>query len=408
VTAAAARSTAAGFSEATAGAVRDVGGAIVRLVEALEDRAPEVPEHVRTFRPAVDLFLGNLPGSFPSALGVVSQGGTWWSRRSPNFRQTVQVAIAGAVTVLVGDVVSPRRYYWAVIACFLVLTGTITTGEAATKGVNRVLGTMLGLVAAVVAVDATRGHDTAVVAVMLACVFLGLYFFRISYAVMSFAVTTLMGLLYDVLGVLSEQLLVLRLEETAIGAAIGVATALVVLPVRTGAARAAARDAFTAELATLLDEVADRLEQPERATDLLLATRRLDARLHQVALVARPAGGATLVGIGGHRATRILSRYVSVAFRARALAAAVAHGEPGGSPRLATGCRGLAGRLRDEAPDAAPLPAVPVAEAGSVARLVTALAAAVDRLLAERRPPQAPDGASGRPMLAVGSGAEPG
>ncbi len=50
---------------------------------------------------------------------------------------------------------------------------------------------------------------------------------------MTFWITTMLALLYGLLGQLSFGVLMLRIEETAIGAVIGVAVAILVLPTHT-------------------------------------------------------------------------------------------------------------------------------------------------------------------------------
>jgi uncharacterized membrane protein YccC len=317
--------------------LRDATFALEQLLRGLgqcgNDTAPgHVPAHVATFTPAVELFLGNLPSTAPTATAVISGGTSWWSRRSLNTRLCLQVAVAGTLAVAAGDLLSGRRYYWAVLACFLALTGTFTTGEIAVKGFNRLIGTIAGLLAATVTVHLTGHDDTAIVAVVLVCVFVGLYFFRISYALMAFAVTTVMGQLYNVLHEFSDRLLALRVAETALGAAIGVGVALVLLPIRTSDARGSAIDAFLGELATAAGEVRDRLLTGQRSSDLLLTARRVDVRLHQLALVVLPAGGQSLVGLSGRRASMRLIPFTEVAYSTRALAAAVGDWSVRGGP----------------------------------------------------------------------------
>jgi Fusaric acid resistance protein-like len=60
------------------------------------------------------------------------------------------------------------------------------------------------------------------------CLFLGFYLNRVSYAMMIFFITIVVGQMYSVLHEFQPGLLTLRLEETAIGGAIGVAVALLV------------------------------------------------------------------------------------------------------------------------------------------------------------------------------------
>ena len=317
--------------------VRDALRALQQLIDGLDHSSGDVaarawvPPDVREFTPAVPLFLGNLPSTSPTAIAAIAatgDGATWWSRRSLNTRLCLQVAVAGSIAVFAGDLLSGKRYYWAVLACFLVLTGTFTTGEIAAKGAYRVLGTVAGLIAATITVHLTGHHDSAIIAVILVCVFLGLYFFRISYAVMAFAITTVMGQLYNVLHEFSDSLLLLRLAETVLGATVGIAVALVVLPVRTADVRATAIDAFLRDLRGLVDDVRQRLETGVRTSNLFLDARRLDGQLHQLAQLVLPAGGQTLLGLAGRRASRRLVPFTEAAYCARALAAAVAERPP--------------------------------------------------------------------------------
>lgn len=170
---------------------------------------------------------------------------------------------------------------------------------------------------------------------MLLCVFTGLYLFRVSYAAMTFAVTTLMGELYNVLGVFSGSLLRLRLEETVLGAGVALVVVLAVLPIRSGHAQNAAQRSFLVSLDELLDSAALRLAAPGRRSDLLLDVRRLDSQLHQVAVVARPSGGPTLLGLSRPASWRPIAPYSVVAHRARALVAQITDEEPGSAPGLA-------------------------------------------------------------------------
>jgi hypothetical protein len=341
---------------------RDLRGAsrsLLRLIDGLKvmrdparQRDLAVPQHVKDFTPAVNLFLGNLPATSPTAVAAISDAPSWWSRRSLNTRLCIQVALAGSIAVYAGDLLSGRRYYWAVLAGFLALTGTVTTGDIAVKGANRVLGTFVGLIVATITVHFTGHNQAAIVGVVLACIFVGLYFYRVSYAVLAFAITTVMGQLYNVLHEFSDQLLLLRLAETALGAVVGIGVALVVLPVRTADVRAAGIDAFLGALRSLLEDVRERLATGAKSADLFYDTRRLDWQLHQLALLAMPEGGQTLIGLAGRRASRRLVPFTETAYFARALAVSVARfslqaGEGGCLPELAHRTEAILGRLSE-------------------------------------------------------------
>ncbi|WDL97154.1 FUSC family protein [Alicyclobacillus sp. ALC3] len=107
---------------------------------------------------------------------------------------------------------------------------------------SRVIGTLVGLVVSISVAELTNGRVVWVISVVIACIFCGFYLFRISYAFMIFFITIMIGQLYSVLHIFSPGLLVLRLEETAIGAGAGFVVALVVVPLSTRDTIRAARN----------------------------------------------------------------------------------------------------------------------------------------------------------------------
>ena len=86
-------------------------------------------------------------------------------------RQAVQVAVAGVVAIGLGTLLSPTRFYWAVITAFVMFTGTSTRFETFDKGVARIAGTLAGLVGAVVLARLTAGHALFVLGIILLAVF---------------------------------------------------------------------------------------------------------------------------------------------------------------------------------------------------------------------------------------------
>ncbi len=268
---------------------------------ALAARADDPPDaddadDAEEFSPAVTLALGLLPGS-PSVAGDVAARGRWnpLSRMSLTSRQAVQVAVAGVLAIIIGRQVSETRYYWAVIAAFIAFTGTATRSETFIKAGNRVLGTLLGLGVGIGLVHVTAGHTMWVLATVIISMSCGFYLVNISYASMIFFVTIMVAQLYSVLHEFSAGLLVLRLEETAVGAVIGIAVALLVLPTSTRDTVRAAREQYFTALADLLRATAHPDAEPvvhaddedETTTDVDALIRALDLRLRQLALVAR-------------------------------------------------------------------------------------------------------------------------
>ncbi|GAA1867868.1 FUSC family protein [Pseudonocardia ailaonensis] len=288
------------------------------------------------FEPAVVLFAGAMPGSAGTVAEMLDgRSGAWWTRLSLTTRQAFQVAIATGVAIAAGDAISGQRYYWAVLAAFIVFTGTATAAQTVQKAVNRVLGTIVGLFAAIPLVALTGGRPAVVFPVLLVAIFAAFYIIRVSYAVMTFFVTLLLGELYALLGTFTPELMMLRLEETALGGTIGILVALFVFPMRTRVVAIAARRALLGQLRELVDGLATALRDPAAEPDLTAVSRVLDARLHQLLLL-----GATLLRpapfLQNSERGRRLMIYTSLAHHARSLARLVAdYDGPTGTPARA-------------------------------------------------------------------------
>lgn len=270
------------------------------------------------FEAVVGLAMGNLPGSPALAQDVAARHVRWnpLARLGLVNRQAIQVAVAGTLAILAGRELSQTRYYWAVIAAFIIFTGTATRTETAIKGANRVVGTLLGLFASIWVAELTSGSTTWVLVVIIASMFCGFYLIRVSYAYMIFFLTIMLGQLYSVLHEFSAGLLVLRLEETAIGATVGLVVAIVVTPLSTRDTVRAARNNVLTALAELLGAVA------EQTPDIDALSRSLDNDVRQLAIVARPLTRPLLWGNSPPRTRRRLALYAALTTHARALAVA--------------------------------------------------------------------------------------
>lgn len=154
--------------------------------------------------------------------------------RRRTTRLACQVAVGSALAIAGGELLSEQRWYWAVLTCWVVFINTSSTGEILIKGYRRVIGTIAGVLSGGLLAAQLAPYPWAAFALAIACVF-GMFFTAaVSYSLMSFFVTTMIGLLYTLLGTFSANVLELRIEETALGAACGFIAATVVLPVRIG------------------------------------------------------------------------------------------------------------------------------------------------------------------------------
>ncbi|MFD9099282.1 FUSC family protein [Streptomyces collinus] len=260
----------------------------------------------------------------------------------PTTRAAVQVAVGSALAIAGGELLSAQRWYWAVLTCWIVFINTTSTGEILVKGYRRLLGTVLGVVAGILLAGLVGHHTWTAFALVLLFVFAMFYTAPLSYTLMSFFVTAMLGLLYTLLNTYSMSVLVLRVEETALGAACGVIAAAVVLPIRT--------DRRTDEL---LVAVLDKLAEVTRtavnqlsggvSADLVDRARDLDQALADLRAATQPLTHP----ITPLRSRRNTVRYVvalleTCAYHGRSLAATAellpTHPSIAADPRLRTAC----------------------------------------------------------------------
>ncbi|MGW3290928.1 FUSC family protein [Streptomyces sp. NPDC001002] len=241
--------------------------------------------------------------------------------RRPTTRAAVQVAVGSSLAIVGGEFLSSQRWYWAVLTCWIVFINTASTGEILVKGYRRLLGTVLGVVAGLLLAGLVGHHTWTAFALVLLFVFAMFYTAPLSYTLMSFFVTAALGLLYTLLHTYSLSVLILRVEETALGAACGIIAAAFVLPVHT--------DRRTNDLlGTVLDRLSDVTEAAVDqlsggpAADLLDMARDLDQALADLRAATQPLTHP----VTPMRARRDTARYVvalleTCAYHARSLAA---------------------------------------------------------------------------------------
>ncbi|MFH8763380.1 FUSC family protein [Streptomyces althioticus] len=262
----------------------------------------------------------------------------------PTTRAAVQVSVGSTLAIVGGELLSTDRWYWAVLTCWIVFINTASTGEILVKGYRRLLGTVFGVVAGILLAGLVGGNTVLAFVLVLLLIFAMFYTAPLSYTLMSFFVTAMLGLLYTLLHTYSWEVLVLRVEETALGAVCGVVAAALVLPVRT--------DRRTNELlVTVLERLSDVSEAAVTqlsggpAEELLDKARELDQALGDLRSATKPLTHP----VTPLRTRRTTARYVvalleTCAYHARSLAATAellpTHPSIAADPRL----RGAAGR----------------------------------------------------------------
>jgi uncharacterized membrane protein YccC len=233
-----------------------------------------------------------------------------------------QVTLASLVAMLGGMALSPQRWFWAVITVYVVFLNTRTRGDAIHKGSHRVVGTLVGLFGGLLIAVSIEGNHIAECAIMLAAVFGVYYFYAVSYSVAIFCVTVLLGMIYGMLGTPLEQLLVLRLEETAIGVLAAGLAAFYIWPVPT---HTQVRLSGQSVLRSLRGVVQASLAALDGGPPLapIEAVRRLDRQIADLRLARVPLTAGRFI-MRRARTDRPVTALLACAEAARLLAAAAA------------------------------------------------------------------------------------
>ena len=211
-------------------------------------------------------------------------------RLRPSTRAAIQVAIATSVATVLGELVSPNRWYWAVLSAFVVFTGTSTRGEILTRAGHRIVGTVAGVFAGVV-LAALVGHRPPLqLALIVVCVFCAFYLVTIANGLLVFFVTVLLAMLYGLLGTFSVAVLELRIAETCVGAVVGIGAAYFILPIRTRETVREKVDTYLDTLDEVIAESIDSVLEPGSGVDLVPVSRRLDTALQELQTSAKPLG----------------------------------------------------------------------------------------------------------------------
>ncbi|WP_284749826.1 FUSC family protein [Amycolatopsis sp. RTGN1] len=245
-------------------------------------------------------------------------------------RSAIQAVVGGGLAVVGGELVSHQRWYWAVLTVFVVFIGASSAGATFVKGVRRLGGTLIGIVGGVLLALLVAGSTPATLALILVCVFGMVYTARVSQVVMAFFITSMLGLLYSLLGTFSLEVLWIRVAETAVGAAAGILAAVVIVPVRT-------RSVMLDDIGAVLDELAEFLEHTrdllagEENVNIIELSRDLDRAVEQVRTTIEPlTHPVNLRSARRDYGWHVLTTLETIAFRARHVAARAQPGQLAG------------------------------------------------------------------------------
>ena len=201
-------------------------------------------------------------------------------------RMALQMGVALAVAFFVGRSLWPEHWTWVVLTAFIVGSGARGRGDVVLKGALRAGGAAVGTVVATELAGAFGARAVGAVVLIFVALGLATWLREISYAYWAGCVTAAISLLYGWFGVSAEGLLRTRLEGIAVGAAIGIASSWLILPVRT---QDVLRRRCGESLAALGDLIAADWHDMEELGQRELAFSQSARRLEEVARPHRAA-----------------------------------------------------------------------------------------------------------------------
>ncbi|GCF09545.1 FUSC family protein [Dictyobacter arantiisoli] len=247
----------------------------------------------------------------------------FWERISPPAKQALQVLIAASMAAFIGNLLSTHRLYWAVMAAYVAISGTNSRIESLNKGIQRAFGALLGIIVGTLVATLVGGNPIISIILMIVCLFMMMYWAPVNYSIMVIFITTLLSLLYGMLGEFSIQLLTLRLEETVLGVLIGSLAALFILPVYTGRTVRAGMQQFLTDLEQIVGSATAHLvHEPMPASSLIAQVQGLKPQLQLLRQRALPLTSGLLAG-GSHDIQRSILVFMSCEHHARSLVRAV-------------------------------------------------------------------------------------
>ncbi|MGX1116806.1 putative membrane protein YccC [Streptomyces ambofaciens] len=239
-------------------------------------------------------------------------------------RQAVQVTTASALAVAGGHLLSPHLWYWAVVTAWVVFIGTESTGEVLLQSARRLAGTVLGVVfgyglAALVGGD---GPALLLLLLLLLCMF-GIFSTPSrAYGAVTFFITGTLSMLLALMDTFSTDVLLLRVQETALGATCGILAATLVLPMTVRRASDEELVGFLRVLDRLLRGIASGSTDADAPADWVRAAHDLDQALESFRKACLPLTHPLNPQRGRRHHTRHLLELLEVgAYHARSLAA---------------------------------------------------------------------------------------
>jgi uncharacterized membrane protein YccC len=204
----------------------------------------------------------------------------------------VQMGLSLGIAFAVGRALFPAHWSWVVLTAFIVASGNRGRADVLHKSGLRIAGALAGTVAATLLAGRIAPGEPVTVVAIFVVLALATWLRPLSYAFWAAGITAVLALLNGYFGVHGDGMLGQRLLGILAGAAIAVATAWLVLPVRT-------TDVLRRRVADALAALSDVLAGVEGAA------HRFNGRVEALEQIARPLRLQRRLRAGAHRADAI-------------------------------------------------------------------------------------------------------
>lgn len=265
------------------------------------------------------------PASAPGGAGSTDQG---WPDDST--RRALQACAAALGALLAGHALSADHWFWAVFASFVVFARTATVGQTLSGAWRQILATVGGVCVGIAAAELVHGNRGVELSLLFVFIAAGFYAFHGLQNVYTVLLSAMLAMLYELMGMDSEGLLLLRLEETAIGALSAILAARLVFPVHTRDESASKSAGLLRAAGKLLSAVWSDPQAASLSTARREAMRELDRKREALRKALGPVTGTDYPGSKDNRREHV-ARLARIAYCVRhACAVALYH-----APRLA-------------------------------------------------------------------------
>jgi uncharacterized membrane protein YccC len=147
-------------------------------------------------------------------------------------KMALQMGLALGAAFAVGRSLFGLHWTWTVLTAFIVCSGNRGREDVAHKAAMRLLGAGVGTLAATVVAGIFPAGDSWSIVTLFVVLGVAVWLRPLNYAFWAAGMTAALALLYGYYGEHGAGLLATRLEAIALGAAIGVASSWLLLPIR--------------------------------------------------------------------------------------------------------------------------------------------------------------------------------